>query len=84
MVCSASVHSQDSNSSIILPQDAIMLDGSNTFVWVASGNQAKKCVITTGEVSDQGITVISGLQEGAQVIVSGQNKVSEGTKIKIS
>ena len=84
MVCSASVHSQDSNSSLILPQDAIMLDGSNTFVWVVSGNMAKKCVITTGEVSDQGITVISGLQEGAQVIVSGQNKVSEGTKIKIS
>ena len=61
-----------------------MLDGSNTFVWIASGNTAKKCVVTTGEVSDQGVTITSGLQEGTQVIVGGQNKVSEGTKIKVS
>lgn len=84
MVCSAYIKNQDTEASIIIPQEAIMLDGNNTFVWIASGNIAKKCVITTGEVNDSGVVVTSGLQEGTQVIVSGQNKVSEGTKIKVS
>jgi membrane fusion protein (multidrug efflux system) len=84
MVCSASLKTQGTSASIIIPQEAIMLDGSNTFVWIATGNTAKKCMVTTGEVSDQGVTITSGLQEGTQVIVGGQNKVSEGTKIKVS
>jgi len=84
MVCSASIKSKGTDALIIIPQEAIMLDGSNTFVWIASDNRARKCIITTGEVNDQGVVVTSGLQEGAQLIVGGQNKVSEGTKIKIS
>jgi len=84
MVCSASIKSKGADALVIIPQEAIMLDGSNTFVWIASDNRARKCIITTGEVNDQGVVVTSGLQEGAQLIVGGQNKVSEGTKIKIS
>ena len=51
------------------------------FVWLAEGNVAKRRFITTGALTDFGVTVESGLQEGDRVITEGYNKVSEGMKV---
>jgi len=82
MVCSANIDVEKSDDSIILPQEAVMLDGERTFVWLAKNGQAKKCVVTTGGVNNQGVIIADGLQSGDEVIVEGYDKVSEGTKIK--
>jgi hypothetical protein len=38
--------------------------------------------VTTSDVNDRGTIISGGIAEGDRVIVNGQNKVSEGTKIK--
>jgi len=81
MVCSANIGLQASTATI-LPQEAVMIDGSNTFVWITKGDQAEKRRVSTGGVNDQGVIITDGLSEGDEVIVSGQENVSEGTKIK--
>ena len=71
------------NNDIVIPQNAVLVDGEGTYVWVVDGNRSKRRNISTGDVCNQGIIVTMGLNVGDKVIVSGQNKVSEYSKIKI-
>jgi len=82
MVCSVYINNKGKGSAVIVPQEAIMIDGNNTFVWVVNKGAATKRIVKTGGVSDQGTVILDGLESGDAVIVSGQNKVSEGSKIK--
>jgi len=83
MVCSVEAHSASSTQDIVVPQEAVLTDGKQQFVWMAEGQKAKRRPIEVSGVSGQGVVVKSGLAAGEKVIVSGQNKVSEGTEIKI-
>lgn len=82
MVCSVSIRQKDITNAIIIPQDAILVDGQGTYVWIADGNVTHRRSIVVGEANNQGIVIIDGLHEGEQIVVSGQNKVSEDSKIK--
>lgn len=81
MVCSVNIGVLNSNAYIV-PQDAVLLDGTETFVWVVNGNTAQKRVVTSSGVNNSGVIIIGGLENGDEVIVSGQNNVSEGSKIR--
>lgn len=82
MVCSVGINSNTDGSAIVVPQNAVMIDGNNSYVWVVEGGKAVKRIVTTGDVNNRGVIITSGLEDGAKVIVSGQNKVSEGSKVK--
>ena len=82
MVCSVSI-STTNESGCIIPQEAVMTNGNNTYVWIAKNNQSQKRDVKTGGVNDRGVIITDGLIQGDEVIVNGQNNVSEGTKIQI-
>lgn len=82
MVCSVT-RAVSSGEEVVIPQEAVMLDGSHTFVWIAKEGKATKRAVTSEGVNDAGAIITDGLQHGDLVIVSGQNSVSEGTPIKI-
>lgn len=82
MVCSVLISTTGAADNIVIPQDAIMVDGAGTFVWTAKDGKAHRQDITSDGVNDSGTIVRSGIASGDKIIVSGQNKVSEGTKIK--
>jgi RND family efflux transporter MFP subunit len=83
MVCNVAMNHSGGNNDIVIPQNAVLVDGEGTYVWVVDGNRSKRRNISTGDVCNQGIIVTMGLNVGDKVIVSGQNKVSEYSKIKI-
>lgn len=82
MVCNVCIKRRGTVSAVIIPQNAVMVDGQGTYVWVADGYVTRRRSITTGDVSNTGIIITSGLNHDEQVIVSGQDKISEGTKIR--
>lgn len=82
MVCNVIIATTN-ESGYIIPQEAVMTNGKNTYVWIAKGNQSQKRDIKTGSVNDRGVIITEGLIPGDEVIVNGQNNVSEGTKIQI-
>jgi len=84
MVCSVGIDVNNLGSAILIPQNAIMIDGKGTFVWVVENGQAKKRVVISGGVNDQGVIITEGLTNSEKIIISGQDKVSEGSKIKES
>lgn len=68
----------------IIPASIVQLDERNNyFVWVERNGKASKQVIGCGEFTANGVTVNSGLQDGARVIVEGQHKVCEGTELDV-
>jgi len=83
MVCSVETHQRGAAEGIVVPQEAVLTDGKRQFVWVAEGNKAKRKFVEVSDVLSQGVVITGGLGAGEQVIVEGQNKVSEGGVIKI-
>lgn len=68
----------------IIPANIVQLDEKNNyFVWVDKDGKASKQIIGCGEFTANGVTVLSGLQSGARVIVEGQQKICEGTALTI-
>jgi hypothetical protein len=62
----------------------VQLDYNNkTFVWVVNGGKAVKREITIISETAQGAQVGGGLSAGDQLIVKGQQKVSNGMKVEI-
>ena len=84
MVCHVKLQSKDSTEAIILPNQAVKLsEQGEHFVWLATEGHAKKQVVKTGALSSKGIVITHGLATGDKVIVKGNQKVSEGTSIKV-
>lgn len=82
MVAEVTLAREDNTALHILPANVVQLDEMNrSFVWVKGNGKATKRIITCGEFTAQGITVASGLKDGDEVIVEGQQKVCEGTPV---
>ena len=65
-----------------MPQEAVMIDGAKPYVWVVEDGTARRRDISQGGVCQSGVVVSGGLSQGDKVIVNGQDKVSEGVKVK--
>lgn len=85
MVCKVSLQQEKTEQNIVVPNASVQIatDGSR-FVWLADGDIAKRRSITIGALTDNGITVESGLDAGDKLIVEGFQKISDGMKIIIN
>lgn len=83
MVCEASFAATSSGeTAILLAANLVQIDVDNRpFVWCAVGDKAKKTYVTVGASVGNKVIISTGLKAGDRVIVEGQQKVSEGTKI---
>jgi membrane fusion protein (multidrug efflux system) len=83
MICKVDAHVSDVSGGVIsLPANIIQLDADNkTFVWTAVNGKAHKTYVATGNNIGYGVEIIGGLVSSDKIIVEGQQKVSEGTKI---
>ena len=83
MVCSASAPVAGAKAELLVPQEAIAINGSYDIVWVVDGGRAAMRRVTVGDVCNRGVAITSGLKGGEQVIVEGQNRVSEGQAVSV-
>jgi len=83
MVCNAQVQgSATTPFYLIVPPQSVELDVDNSrFVWTVVNGKAHQQPVTTGDFEGDGIVILSGLKAGDQVIINGQQKVSEGMKV---
>lgn len=83
MICDVTMATDSVRDVISVPIDAILLDADNSnFVWVAHDGKADRRIVETdGMTSGSRIIIKSGLLAGDSIIVSGQQKVSQGTSI---
>ncbi|MGM9868787.1 MAG: efflux RND transporter periplasmic adaptor subunit [Sodaliphilus sp.] len=82
MVCTMAIASGKSTEAIVLPASVVqMSDHNHTFVWVNHNGKARKRQVQTGALTPSGVVIRSGIAAGDEVIVEGQQKVSEGMDI---
>ena len=85
MVCKVFLADETETAEIVVPNRTIQIaaDGKR-YVWIADGNIAKRRLVKTGGLNDNGIIIVEGVSTGDNLIIEGFQKISEGTKIAIS
>lgn len=75
---------QVGSTEITLPSQAVLLSSDNKqFVWVVKNGKAIRKNVVANELSDDGVTVKSGILPGDSVITAGMHKVSTGTVVTV-
>lgn len=82
MVCKVHLETASSEYAIIVPQQAIGINGQDKYIWTVKEGKAHRQDILTGDIINEGVIVVSGLTNGDVIIVEGQNKVCEGIAVK--
>lgn len=73
----------DTKAGIVVPAECVQVMPEGTIVWVVEGGKAYHRVVTVGDFIRNGVMVETGLNAGDSVIVSGQQKLYSGAKVKI-
>jgi RND family efflux transporter, MFP subunit len=69
---------------VLAPITALLYDNSVIRIFVVEGNKARERVIKTGGKYGEFIEVLEGLQEKEQIVIAGQNNLSEGVKVNVA
>ncbi|MCI6642596.1 MAG: efflux RND transporter periplasmic adaptor subunit [Alloprevotella sp.] len=82
MVCVSSLGQGGGVMGLTVPLEVVQIDSDNRhFVWTVTKGKAHKTYISTGQTLGERVCVSQGLSEGQQLIVEGQQKVSEGMSV---
>ena len=72
-----------SENTLVIPSDAILTSEDTQYVFVVEDDAARYVEVTTG-LTGNGVTeVLSGLTEGQQLVVVGQQYLSDGDPVRI-
>jgi len=67
---------------ITIPIRTIQSDENNaSYVYVAEGNTARKCIITLGKEYNGKVEVLGGLKENDKLVTNGYDIISDGDAI---
>ncbi len=69
---------------LTVPASAVVTRNGKKIVFVISGDHVTETPVTLGEASGSGIAVVSGLSDGEKVVLSPEETLSSGTKVKIA
>ena len=68
---------------LLLPREAVLRELQKAHVYVAADDVAEKRAVTLGLEEGDLIEVISGVEAGDRVIVTGQGGLKDGSAVKI-
>lgn len=74
----------EKNNTMTVDESAIERQGEVEFVWVIERGRAERKRVLTGTRENGQVEIVAGLQPGQVVVTSGQLKLSDGAKVKIS
>jgi RND family efflux transporter MFP subunit len=85
MICSATIESPSAVHGVVVPSRSVMVDelGKNFVYVVSSQNKAMRKYVVTGQLLNDGIEVLEGLQINDAVVVAGQHKLIDNASVQI-
>ncbi|MEN6374623.1 MAG: efflux RND transporter periplasmic adaptor subunit [Smithella sp.] len=78
------IFTQAARDAVVIPLTALLYDGPKVSVFVVNSNKAHERIIKIGNKYGESVEVVEGLQEQEQVVVVGQNNLSEGVKVNVA
>lgn len=70
------------NSGILVPIEAVISNGDEPYVFKEVKGKAIKAVVETGQLINNKIHIISGLEEGDKIVTRGADLLFEGDAVK--
>ena len=85
MIADITLVTESDSNAITIPVESLMQDDSDGYyVYVAKGKKAQKRNVETGIMNDESAQILSGIEPGDRVIVSGKEYISDkNNEIKI-
>ncbi|MEQ8159609.1 MAG: efflux RND transporter periplasmic adaptor subunit [Smithellaceae bacterium] len=78
------IFTQEAREAVVIPVTALLYDGPTIRVFVVNDKKAHERIIKIGNKYGEDVEVLEGLQEKEQVVVIGQNNLSEGVKVNVA
>jgi membrane fusion protein (multidrug efflux system) len=73
----------DQRKSLSIPEESLIIQGDNKFVYLIDNNVLKRQNIKIGLRNFGKVEVLSGLKIGDKIVAEGTNKVRNKAKVKI-
>jgi len=70
-------------SAIVVPEEALQVEGGNIFLYVANGDTAERRTVTAGIRRDGVVEILDGVAVGDVIISRGIQSLRDGSKIEI-
>ncbi len=68
---------------LLVPKEAILAEDDESAVYVVRDSMAYRQVVVTGYSNDQHMEVISGIDAGDLIIITGQNSLRDSSKVEV-
>lgn len=78
------IFTQATRDAVVIPITALLYDNAIVRIFVVNDNKAQERIIKTGNKYGEFVEVVDGLKEKEQVVVVGQNNLSEGVKVNVA
>ncbi|MCL2511799.1 MAG: efflux RND transporter periplasmic adaptor subunit [Bacteroidales bacterium] len=78
-----SVNANKTSKTLMIPRDAIVSSVKEPSVYIVKDGAVQLTKITTGRQYNSYIEVVTGLNDGEQVVVNGQINLSDGVKVSV-
>lgn len=72
----------EADNAFVVPRNTILENDTDKYVYVVENNKAVKKVVETGIDNGENIQIVSGINNGDKVVVSGQDYVVDGEEVK--
>jgi RND family efflux transporter MFP subunit len=69
---------------VLAPITALLYDSSTVRIFIVEGDVARERIVKTGGKYGEYVEIVEGLKEKEQVVVVGQNNLSEGVKVNVA
>jgi RND family efflux transporter MFP subunit len=87
MVCTAVIKGLERSSGLVIPNEAVLVDeNGRNYVYCLdpAGTRASVRYVKLGELLQNGVRVAEGLREGEVLVVSGQQKLVDGSAVQVA
>jgi membrane fusion protein (multidrug efflux system) len=71
------------SNEVVVPEEAIVFQAAETYVFEARDGVALRTRVTTGQRRDGRIAILSGLEDSAEVVARGLQRVKDGGAIQV-
>lgn len=83
MFADVSVLAAERDDVTLIPRDALVQQGDKQFVYVIEQGQAQQRDVEVGISDGTQVEILSGLEPGDTVVISGQPNLSDGAKVEV-
>lgn len=74
---------EKANDTVVLPINTVLENNTEKYVFTVANGVASKVIVETGIDNGEEIQIVSGLEAGNQVVVSGQSYITDGSKVNV-